>query len=333
MERVLSGIRSTGQLHLGNYFGAVKNFLELQNTHECYFFVANLHALTTHPDPKQLAKSVKTVLAEYIACGIDPNKATLFVQSDVPEISELYTLLNSMAYKGELEKCTSFKEKIKKHHENINAGLLTYPVLMAADILIHRAHKVPVGKDQEQHLEMTRNFAVRFNHRYGVDFFPEPQAFDFSGKLVKVPGLDGSGKMGKSEGAGNAIFLSDDDETIRDKVKVAKTNSGPTEPNSIKSIEIENLFTLMKLASTPDVVKFYDDKYNDCTIRYGDLKKQLGEDIIKFVQPIREKIVDFENNDALLAEIAQHGAEKARKSAKATLDGVREIMGLTSIWQ
>ena len=333
MERVLSGIRSTGQLHLGNYFGAVKNFIELQNTHECYFFVANLHALTTHPDPKQLAKSVKTVLAEYIACGIDPNKATLFIQSDVPEISELYTLLNSMAYKGELEKCTSFKEKIKKHHENINAGLLTYPVLMAADILIHRAHKVPVGKDQEQHLEMTRNFAVRFNHRYGVDFFPEPQAFDFSGKLVKVPGLDGSGKMGKSEGVGNAIFLSDDDKTIWDKVKKAKTDTGPTEPNSKKSVEIENLFTLLKLVSTKDTIKYFDEKYKDCSIKYGDLKKQLNEDIIKFVQPIREKIVDFENNDALLAEIAQHGAEKARKSAKATLDGVREIMGLTSIWQ
>lgn len=197
MQRVLSGIRSTGHLHLGNYFGAVRNFINLQDTHECYFFVANIHSLTTHPDPEELTNNVQAVLTEYIACGLDPKKSVIYIQSDLPETYELYTLLNMLAYKGELEKCTSFKEKVKKHHENINAGLLTYPVLMAADILIHRAHLVPVGKDQEQHLEMTRNFAVRFNHRYGVDFFPEPQAFDFSGKLIKVPGLDGSGKMGK----------------------------------------------------------------------------------------------------------------------------------------
>ena len=332
MEKVLSGIRSTGHLHLGNYFGAVKNFLELQYTHECYFFIANLHALTTHPEPQQLRTSVKQVLSEYIACGMDPEASAIYVQSDVPEISELYVLLNMLAYKGELEKCTSFKEKIKKHHENINAGLLTYPVLMAADILIHRAHKVPVGKDQEQHLEMARNFAQRFNHRYGADFFPEPVAFDFTGQLVKVPGLDGNGKMGKSEGAGNAIYLRDDNATISKKVMKAKTDAGPTEPNQEKPEEIKNLFTLMNLVSEKSTVAFFEQAYNNCEIRYGDLKKQLAADMIAFIEPIREKIVDLDNHEDMLKRIAKQGADKARESASNTMKGVRELMGLNSIW-
>lgn len=332
-EKVLSGVRSTGNLHLGNYFGAIKNFIFMQDNYEAYFFIANLHALTTHPNPALLKKSVRATLTEYIACGLDPEKSTIYVQSDIPEISELYTLLNMLAYKGELEKCTSFKEKIKKHHENINAGLLTYPVLMAADILIHRAQKVPVGKDQEQHLEMTRNFAVRFNHLYEVDFFPEPQAFDMTGKLIKVPGLDGSGKMGKSEGEGNAIFLREDAESIRKKVMRAKTDSGPTEPNQTKSEEIQNLFTLMSLVSSSKTAAFFNDAYNNCSIRYGDLKKQLAEDIIAFTTPLKEKIMELESNPTYIEEIAQYGAEKARKSARVTLDGVQEIMGLKSIWK
>ncbi len=332
-ERVLSGVRSTGNLHLGNYFGAVKNFIQMQENYESYFFIANLHALTTHPDPELLKKSVRATLVEYVACGLDPEKSTIYVQSDVPEISELYTLLNMLAYKGELEKCTSFKEKIKKHHENINAGLLTYPVLMASDILIHRAHKVPVGKDQEQHLEMTRNFAVRFNHLYNTDFFPEPQAFDMSGQLVKVPGLDGSGKMGKSESEGNAIFLREEPEVIRKKVMKAKTDSGPTQPNQEKPEEIKNLFMLMSLVSSSDTVQFFEDTYNNCSIRYGDMKKQLAEDIILFTQPMKEKITELENNPAYLRKVAQDGAEKARISARKTLDGVQEVMGLKSIWK
>ncbi|MFN8237399.1 MAG: tryptophan--tRNA ligase [Chitinophagales bacterium] len=332
-ERVLSGVRSTGNLHLGNYFGAVKNFIQMQENYESYFFIANLHALTTHPDPELLKKSVRATLVEYVACGLDPEKSTIYVQSDVPEISELYTLLNMLAYKGELEKCTSFKEKIKKHQENINAGLLTYPVLMASDILIHRAHKVPVGKDQEQHLEMTRNFAVRFNHLYQTDFFPEPQAFDMSGQLVKVPGLDGSGKMGKSESEGNAIFLREEPEAIRKKVMRAKTDSGPTTPNQEKPEEIKNLFMLMSLVSTNDTVQFFEDAYNNCSIRYGDMKKQLAEDIILFTQPMKEKITELENNPAFIRKVAQEGAEKARISARKTLDGVQEVMGLKSIWK
>lgn len=328
MEKVLSGIRSTGNLHLGNYFGAVKNFVQLQNTHECYFFIANLHALTTHPSAEDMRKNVRSVLIEYLACGIDPDKCALYIQSDVPEISELYTILNTLAYKGELEKVVTFKEKIKKHKENINAGLLTYPVLMAADILIHRAHKVPVGKDQEQHLEMTRNFANRFNNRYGVDFFPEPEAFNFNEKLVKVPGLDGSGKMGKSESEGNAIFLREEEDSIRKKVMRAKTDAGPSEQNQKKSEEIENLFALLNIVSSPDVLAHFNETYNNCSIRYGDLKKQLAEDIIIFAKPIREKILTLEKEEAYIKKTIKIGAEKARESAAATIKEVKEIMGL-----
>lgn len=332
MEIVLSGVRSTGNLHLGNYFGAVKNFVQMQDDFNCYFFVANIHALTTHPDPAEVRKNSRMTLAEYVACGLDPEKSVIYIQSDVPEISELYTLLNMMAYKGELEKVTTFKEKIKKHKENINAGLLTYPVLQAADILIHRAHKVPVGKDQEQHLEMTRNFAKRFNHRYETDFFPEPQAFSFTQDLVKVPGLDGAGKMGKSEGPNNAVFLRDEPEVMRKRVMKAKTDSGPTEMNQDKPEEIANLFALMNLVSSSETIDHFETTYNNCTVRYGDLKKQLAEDIIAFTAPIREKIVDLEQDEKMLQRIAKEGAEKARVSAKATIEGVKELMGISSIW-
>ena len=205
METVLSGIRSTGNLHLGNYFGALKNFVRMQHDERCFFFIADYHSLTTHPDPEMLHVNVKSVLCEYLAAGLDPDVATIYVQSDVPEVAELSLLLGMHAFVGELERTASFKEKIRKHPDNVNIGLLSYPVLMAADILQHRATRVPVGKDQEQHLELTRRFARRFNQLYGVDYFPECQPYRFGGELVKIPGLDGSGKMGKSEG--NGIYL------------------------------------------------------------------------------------------------------------------------------
>src|ERR1043165_7118685 len=187
-EIVVSGIRSTGYLHLGNYFGAMRNYVKMQSEYDCYFFVADYHSLTTHPDPKDLKANVFRVAAENIACGLDPEKVALYAQSDIPEIPELYLMLNTMAYKGELEKVPTFKEKVRQQPDNVNSGLLTYPVLMAADILIHQAVKVPVGKDQEQHLEMARNFAQRFNTLYG-DFFPEPQVFRFNTDTVKILSL------------------------------------------------------------------------------------------------------------------------------------------------
>jgi tryptophanyl-tRNA synthetase len=327
METVLSGIRPTGNLHLGNYFGAVKNFLKMQETHRCFFFIADYHSLTTHPNPSDLHGNVKQVLAEYLAAGLDPEKATLYVQSDLPEIAELYLFLNMNAYVGELERVTTFKEKVRKQPDNVNAGLLTYPTLMAADIIIHRADKVPVGKDQEQHLEMARTFARRFNRMYKQEYFPIPNAFNFGEELVKIPGLDGSGKMGKSEGEGNAVFLVDDAKTIRKKVMRAVTDSGPTEPNQPKPEAIQNLFTLMQVVSEREIVSRFDQQYNNCTIRYGDLKKQLAEDINTFVAPLREQIIEIKANDAYLSKVARLGAEKARESARQTIREVREIIG------
>jgi len=327
METVVSGIRSTGNLHLGNYYGAIQNFVKMQNEYKCYFFIADLHSLTTHPTPANLHGNVKQVLVEYLAAGIDPEKATIYVQSDVPEVTELYLYLNMNAYMGELERATSFKDKVRANPDNVNAGLLTYPVLMAADILIHKATKVPVGKDQEQHLEMSRTFGNRFNRLYNNDYFPEPYAFSFGESLVKIPGLDGKGKMGKSEGEGNAIFLSDTPEAIRKKVMRAVTDSGPTEDNQPKPQEIQNLFDLMNVVSAADTIAHFDNLYNTCAIRYGDLKKQLAEDMIIATAPIREKINDIANDAPLLRQVARYGAAKARESAAKTIKEVREIIG------
>jgi len=325
MDTVVSGIRSTGNLHLGNYFGAIKNFLKMQKENNCYFFIADYHALTTHPKPADLHGNIKQVLAEYLACGIDPEISTVFIQSDVPEVSELYLLLNMNAYVGELERTTSFKEKIRKQPDNINAGLLTYPVLMAADIIIHKANKVPVGKDQEQHLEMTRKFARRFNQMYEVNFFPEPDAYNFGQQLVKIPGLDGTGKMGKSEG--NGIFLADTPQAIRKKVMSAVTDAGPTAPNQEPSEAVNNLFTIMNVVSDQETVRFFREKYASCEIRYGDMKKQLAEDIIKFNDPIRLRIDELISDNKYLAKVVAAGAEKARASASKTVSEVRKIIG------
>ena len=324
---VMSGIRSTGFLHLGNYFGAIRNYVRMQDEYQCFFMVADLHSLTTHPDTKGLKENVHRVLAENIACGLDPDKVALYCQSHVPETSELFLYLNMLAYTGELEKTTTFKDKVRQHPENVNAGLLTYPVLQAADIILHRATLVPVGKDQEQHLEMARNFANRFNYRYG-DVFPEPFAFNFGEELVKVPSLDGTGKMSKSENQFATLYLADSDELIRKKVLKAKTDSGPSSPNTPKPDYIRNLFALMNLVSDMAVVQKFESDYDNCSIRYGDLKKQLGEDMVRFITPIREKAESIRNDKPLLKEVMEKGAAKARQSAQATLNLVKEAMGL-----
>lgn len=351
-ETILSGIRSTGNLHLGNYYGALRKFVVVQNDHDCNFFIADLHALTTNPDPKELHANVKNILATYLAAGIDPDKANIFIQSDIPEVSEMYLLLNMHVGIGELMRTASFKDKARKalgltapasedddedmartiigneSNKRVNAGLLTYPTLMAVDILIQKATKVPVGKDQLQHLELARRFARRFNAFYKVDIFPEPTDFEFGGNPIKVPGLDGSGKMGKSEG--NCIYLLDDPKVIRKKVMRAVTDQGPQAPDSPMSEPIENLFSLLRLTSTPDVVEHFTKAYADCSIRYGDLKKQLAEDIIKVTDPIRNRIIDIMNDEDMLRRVTRQGAEKAREKASATLKEVRQAMGITS---
>ncbi len=327
MKTVVSGIRPTGKLHLGNYFGAVRSFLEMQENYNAYFFIADIHSLTTHPTPEDLHGNVKQVLAEYLAMGLDPEKCTLFIQSDVPQITELYTYMNMNAYLGELERSASFKEKVKTQRNNVNAGLLTYPVLMAVDILMHKADFVPVGKDQEQHLEMTRNYAKRFNNLYGVECFPEPQAYSQTGKLVKVPGLTDNGKMSKSGGENDAIFFDDPEKVTRKKIMKAVTDTGPEVPNQEKPSAIENLFDIMKLVSEPSAVEHFNDLYNNCTIRYGDFKKQIAEDVTSFIEPIRNRIEEIKSDNTYLAEVAKAGADKAKANAEATMKEVREIIG------
>lgn len=330
MDTVLSGIRPTGNLHLGNYLGAVQNFVNMQYNEKCFFFIADYHSLTTHPNPVDLNKNVRQVLVEYLAAGINPEISTIYIQSDLPELCELYLLLNMNAYLGELERTSSFKDKARKHSENINAGLLTYPVLMASDILIHRTDKVPVGKDQEQHLEMTRKFARRFNNVYNVEYFKEPVAYNFGKELIKIPGLDGNGKMGKSEG--NGIFLIDEEVTIRKKVMKAVTDSGPTVPNSEMPEVIKNLFTILEIVSSSDTVEYFKDKYATCEIRYGDLKKQLAEDIIKVIQPVSIRIKEIGSNDDYLKKVVKEGAAKARENAIKTIKDVREIIGIRKFY-
>jgi len=323
----MSGIRPTGFLHLGNYFGALRNWVKMQDELDCYYSVVDWHSLTTHPDTSELQQSVHRVFAECIAAGLDPQKCTFHAQSDVPEIAELYLYLNMMAYKGELEKTATFKDKVRQQPDNVNAGLLTYPVLQAADILIHRAVKVPVGKDQEQHLEMARNFAERFNYRYG-ETFPLPKAFNFGDDLVKIMSLDGLGKMSKSENHLNTLYLADEDELIRKKIMKAKTDSGPVEPDSVKPDYIQNLFTLLGLVSTPEVIAKYEADFNQCSIRYGDLKKQLAEDMVAFIAPIREKAKAIQDDKIYLSKIIQLGADKARASASETIQLVRKAVGI-----
>ena len=325
-EIVLSGIRPTGFLHLGNYYGALKNWVRMQYEYECYFFIADWHSLTTHTDTRDLKLITRRLVSELIAGGLDPDKCCIYAQSDIPEIPELYLYLTMLAYKGELEKTATFKEKVRQQPENINAGLLTYPVLQAADILIHRAHYVPVGKDQEQHIEMTRNFAERFNYRYG-EVFPIPKAFSYSEDLVKILSLDGTGKMSKSAQQMNTIYLNDTDELITKKIMKAKTDQGPTTVNSKKPEYINGLFTLLGLVSSPEILAKFENDFNECRIRYGEMKKQLAEDMIRFIKPIRERAEALQNDQAKIDEILSKGAEKARKSAAATILEVRKALG------
>ncbi len=332
METVVSGIRSTGKLHLGNYYGALSNFVKMQNEYNCFFFIADLHSLTTHPNPQDLQSTVRNVAIEYLAAGIDPEKSTIYIQSDVPEVAELYLYMNMNAYLGELERSTSFKDKVRSNPDNVNAGLLTYPVLMACDILLHHATKVPVGKDQEQHLEMTRTFGNRFNHLYKVDYFKEAFAFSYSDKLVKVPGLSGQGKMGKSNGDADCIYLSDSPEVIRKKIMRAVSDSGPTEPNQEKPESVQNLFDLMKVVSSEDTLSHFDELYNKCEIRYGDFKKQLAEDMVIATEPVRSRIQDISNDEEYIKKALRIGAEKASASAQKTLREVREIIGVKKLF-
>ena len=322
---IFSGIQPTGTFTLGNYIGAIRNWGPLQDEYNCIYCVVDMHAITVRQEPAKLRQNTLQAYALLMACGIDLDKSILFIQSHVKTHAELNWILGCSTQFGELSRMTQFKDKSARHADDVNSGLFTYPVLMAADILVHKADKVPVGKDQEQNMEMARLFARRFNRIYNIEYFKEPESFHFNAKAVKVPGLDGSGKMGKSEG--NAIYLCDDEATIKKKVMRAVTDAGPTMLNQEKPEPIENLFTLMQLVSTPDTYDYFNDQYNNMAIRYGDMKKQLAADINAFCAPIRERILDFQSNEDYLAKVAREGAEAASASAEKTIREVREIIG------
>lgn len=349
-EIAVSGVRPTGKQHLGNYLGAVVNFVRMQEEYDGYFFIADLHSLTTHPRAADLQANVRQTLIEYLACGLDPDKCTLFVQSHVPQISELYLIFNMFAYDGELHKVPTFKDKVRTQPDNVNAGLLTYPVLMAVDILIHHASKVPVGKDQMQHIEMTRNFGNRFNHTYGVEYFKEPIGFNYGDVPLSVPSLDGEGKMSKSKGENTVIYLMDEPDAIRKKIMKAKTETlTPPEQvtdvtagltpfptfdekklTRIKSEPVQNLFDLMALVSKTETQQSFAEEFEKGAIRFGDMKKQIAEDMTIFLTPIRERIREISADQAYLTRVMEEGGEKARASAQKTVTEVREIIGLKS---
>ena len=322
MKRVLSGIRATGRLHLGNYLGAVKGMLELQNSsdYETFYMVADVHTITTPYNVEELRKNRREVILDYLAAGLDPEKSVIFQQSEVNEHLELAFYLSSVTTIAKMQHLPTFKDKVKQYPDHATLALLNYPALMAADILIYKAELVPVGIDQEPHLEIAREIARRFNQDYGTDF-PDPVRFKTSGEYI--PSLTGEGKMSKSV-EGSYINLTDDLETIRKKVRTIPT---ATAAGGEKTGGIKVLFDLLSLFNKENVNKF-DEEFNAGTLQFVALKDAVAEAIFAELEPMQEKRKEFENNSELVDQIIREGNEKARKVAEQTIDEVRQKMGL-----
>lgn len=323
-QKVYSGIRSTGSLHLGNYLGAVKGMIDLQDKYESVFSVVDVHAITTPYDPKTLQQSVKDIVMDYLAAGLDPKKSLIEVQSTVPEHIELSFYLGSIYPVSRLEDLPTYKDKKVQHPKYVNMGLLYYPVLMAADILLYKAGLVPVGIDQEPHLEVAREMARKFNSMFG-ETFPEPQRFKTSGEYV--PSLTGKGKMGKSV-EGSYISLRDDLDTIKSRLAKTPTDSGTIGGNIPQVGGVANLFTLLKLVAPKDVfIKFVED-YREKRIRYSEMKSVLAEALFEEIRPLQEKRKAYEENPKLVEDIITEHTEKCREIAGKTIKEVKEKMGL-----
>lgn len=322
-EIVVSGIRATGKLHLGNFLGAMRNFTELQENYDCYFFVADYHSLTTETNPEKLRANLMEIVMDYLAIGLNPAKCTIFTQSSVLEIAELSLLLSMVQPAGDLERLPTYQEKKKSQEKNINAGLLFYPVLMAADILIQKATLVPVGKDQLPHIRFTRELAKRFNRRY-ENTFPMPEALE--SKAVRVPGLDGTEKMGKT--AGNTINLDDSPEQIERKIAVAVTDVARKKREDPGNPLICNLFAIHELISSSDTIECVRKKCPKAGIGCIECKKILSNGIIEILKPIQQRRLEIVSNPDHVIAVLHKGGIKARESAKKTVDEVREKMGL-----
>lgn len=327
-KRVYSGIRATGRLHLGNYLGMVKGMLEIQDSHDLIFAVVDLHAITTPYDPKTLKQSVREVALDYLAAGLDPKKSLLEIQSKVPEHTELAYLLSTIFPVTRLEDLPTYKEKKAQYPKYVNMGLLFYPVLMAADIMLYKAELVPVGVDQEPHLEVQREIARKFNIMFG-ETFPEAKRFATEGGYI--PSLLGTGKMSKSV-EGSYINLTDDLETIRKKLAAAPTDSGtiggdPTSPR-LRGTGVANLFELMRLFASEDVYNKFIQGYKEKKIRYSEMKPIIADAIYKELKPIQEKRKYFEENPTLVDQILKESNEKCCELAQETMREVKGKMGM-----
>ena len=323
--RIFSGIRPTGGLHIGNYLGAMKQWIALQETNECVFCIVDLHAITTPYDPKELQKNILETTAVYLAAGINPDKSVIFVQSEVKEHAELAWLLETITPMGELSRMTQYKEKSKQHKDYINAGLFAYPVLMAADILLYKTQAVPVGKDQEQHVELARTIAKKFNQKFG-QVFPEPESIlpKVGAKIMSL--TNPKKKMSKSDDPKSCISLFDSPEDIQKKIMSAETDSGKEVIyNVTKKPGISNLLTIYSLLTgktTQELEKEFKGK------GYGDFKKSLAKVVIDYLEPFRRKQKELQTRDVYVKDILSKGASRARTIAQTTMQEVREKMGL-----
>jgi len=320
-NRVLSGIRATGRLHLGNYLGAVKGMLELQNNpdYQTFYMVADLHAMTTPYSPAELKKNRREVIIDYLAAGLDPNKSVLFLQADVPEHAELSYYFATVTTIAKLQHLPTYKDKVKQYPEHNTLALLYYPVLMAADILLYRANLVPVGLDQEPHLEVAREIARRMNQQYGLAF-PEPQRFATSGEYV--PSLSGEGKMSKSV-EGSFITMTDDVDEIRKKIRSVPTAS---EVGGEVTGGVKTLFTLLELFAPQDVNDFRE-QFNNGSLKYVALKDRIADAIYAELRPIQEKREILSKDQSFVDSVIREGAEKARLNAHQTISDVRTALG------
>lgn len=318
--RVLSGIQPSGRLHIGNYFGAMRQHLQLQAEHECFYFIADYHALTSNPSPSEVGRYTLDVAMDYLALGLDTQKTVFWRQSDTPEVTELTWLLSCVTPMGLLQRCVSFKDKVAQGLSP-NHGLFAYPVLQAADILIYQSNLVPVGADQKQHIEVTRDIAIRFNNAFGEVFtVPDEHIIE---SVAVVPGTDGQ-KMSKSYG--NTIEIFEPENSVKKKIMKIVTDSTPVEES--KDPEKCSVFALLKLVAPPEELSEWEGRYRNGGMGYGEAKKRLAELMIEFFSPFRQKRAELENNIGHVEQVLADGAERARTVATKTLARAREAVGL-----
>jgi tryptophanyl-tRNA synthetase len=330
MNRIFSGMQPTGGLHIGNYYGALKQWVALAQDAEndCLFCVVDAHAVTVEYDVKALPQRVFEAAAAYLAAGVDPTRSVVFTQSDIKEHMELGWYLTTITMMGELNRMTQFKEKSEQHKENNNAGLFTYPILMAADVLLYKATLIPVGEDQVQHLELAREICRRFNHRFG-EVFPEPKPRLSS--APRIMGLDGKQKMSKSRG--NTIDLEDPPKIIEKKLKGAFTDPLKLKLGDPGRPEVCNIFTIHKAASAADAVAAIERDCRSGALPCGECKMRLRDAVVRDLTPLQERYVELRAKPSLVTDVLAGGAEKARAIAQRTMTEVHQAMGLTSASQ